>query len=433
MTLSQRLRKEIQQTPDGTYSPAYFKFLGYRDHLDAPIALLRAYGIASLFTLPTPVIYRHDRIVGNTRCLYTDAAETAIKYAERFTSQIGERGFLTNKDHFAPDYEHAIAVGIPGLIGEIDQSLEKYKQDAERCEALQAMRITLTAFLEMIRKYAAQAENCVGKDGYDETRLSFIRETCASLLEGAPKSFAAGLKLMWLIHTAFCMDSCCAMALGRMDQFLYPLYQQDIAAGRLTKEDAIELLLKTEGYAVSQRPTYKIDAGLLDKIRQAIKEQKRITAIYDGRKKTLSPYGIVYGSNVFLIAVEGNWTNPYVYRLHRLSDITLTEETFDKGDFDIKEYVNRSFGVYQNEIIKVELLFSKEVSEDVLNYNFHPTQKVKQNADGSVTVKFKASGELEIMWHLFKWGADVKIISPKYLRTQYIEYLENVIEKQKSK
>ena len=106
-------------------------------------------------------------------------------------------------------------------------------------------------------------------------------------------------------------------------------------------------------------------------------------------------------------------------------------EKFDKGDFDIKEYANRSFGVYQNEIIKVELRFSKEVAEDVLNYNFHPTQKVKQNDDGTVTVKFKASGELEILWHIFRWGDKVQIISPKSLKKEYVEYLENVLEVQK--
>ena len=196
-------------------------------------------------------------------------------------------------------------------------------------------------------------------------------------------------------------------------------------------EDAIEILLKTEGSAVTQKPSYKIDIQILDTIRQAIKENLRIKCKYDGRDKILSPFGIVYGTNVYLIGVEGDKPDPYVYRLHKVTDIELTEETFDKGDFDIKEYANRSFGVYQNEIIKVELRFSKEVAEDVLNYNFHQTQKVKQNDDGTVTVKFKASGELEILWHIFRWGDKVQIISPKSLKKEYVEYLENVLEVQK--
>ena len=196
-------------------------------------------------------------------------------------------------------------------------------------------------------------------------------------------------------------------------------------------EDAIEILLKTEGSAVTQKPSYKIDIQILDTIRQAIKENLRIKCKYDGRDKILSPFGIVYGANVYLIGVEGDKPDPYVYRLHKVTGIELTEETFDKGDFDIKEYANRSFGVYQNEIIKVDLRFSKEVAEDVLNYNFHPTQKVKQNDDGTVTVKFKASGELEILWHIFRWGDKVQIISPKSLKKEYVEYLENVLTMQK--
>ena len=196
-------------------------------------------------------------------------------------------------------------------------------------------------------------------------------------------------------------------------------------------EDAIEILLKTEGSAVTQKPSYKIDIQILDTIRQAIKENLRIKCKYDGKDKILSPFGIVYGANVYLIGVEGDKPDPYVYRLHKVTDIELTEEKFDKGDFDIKEYANRSFGVYQNEIIKVELRFSKEVADDVLNYNFHPTQKVKQNDDGTVTVKFKASGELEILWHIFRWGDKVQIISPKSLKKEYVEYLENVLEIQK--
>lgn len=196
-------------------------------------------------------------------------------------------------------------------------------------------------------------------------------------------------------------------------------------------EDAIEILLKTEGVAVTQKPSYKISIELLETVRKAIKENKRLNVTYDGKRKILSPYGIIYGSNVYLIGVEGDWKEPYVYRLHKITDAELTNQVFDKGDFDIRTYVNRSFGVYQNEIVKVELLFNKEVAQDVLNYNFHPTQKVKQNEDGSVTVKFKASGELEILWHLFTWGNNVKIIAPKSLKKEYIKMLENILKIEK--
>ena len=201
---------------------------------------------------------------------------------------------------------------------------------------------------------------------------------------------------------------------------------------QITKvDDAIEIIMKSEGTAVTQKPSYKIDVQVIDTIRQAIKENRMIKGKYIGNDKLLAPYGIIYGSNVFLIGVEDGKPDPYVYRLHKLSEVQLTDKTFDKGSFDIKEYANHSFGVYQNEVMKVELLFSQDVKDDVLNFNFHPTQKVKENEDGSVTVKFKASGELEILWHIFKWGDSVKIVAPTKLKKMYVEYLENVLKAQR--
>ncbi len=199
-------------------------------------------------------------------------------------------------------------------------------------------------------------------------------------------------------------------------------------------ENTIEMLMQTEGFAVKQTPKYKFDLNMLSTIREAMKTKKKITAKYIDRDKVLAPYGLIYGEKVYLIGVEEDkGTAPYCYLLHRFSEVKLSKESFDKGDFDLEAFSKKSFGVYQGECIDVKLLFSADVAEDVLHYQFHSTQKVKQNEDGTVSVKFKASGEYEIMWHLFKWGAGVKILSPSSLRKQYVELLQNTLDKQKEK
>jgi len=53
---------------------------------------------------------------------------------------------------------------------------------------------------------------------------------------------------------------------------------------------------------------------------------------------------------------------------------------------------------------------------------------MKQLEDGSVKVSFKASGDKHIIWHLFKWGNNVKILSPKELIKTYKDYLEDVLK-----
>jgi CRISPR-associated protein Csd2 len=120
----------------------------------------------------------------------------------------------------------------------------------------------------------------------------------------------------------------------------------------------------------------------------------------------------------------------YNYLLHKFSDLKLTDKTFDKKDFSLQEYAKESFGVYHGEILNVKLLFSKELAQEASNFNFHPTQRGKFNDDGTYTVTFKASGDKEIMWHVFKWGKECRIVEPKSLKDEYKKYLKDVLQVQ---
>ena len=192
-----------------------------------------------------------------------------------------------------------------------------------------------------------------------------------------------------------------------------------------TVEGNIELYMQTEGYAVRQMPQYKIGLETLEIIRDAVQHSKMAEGIYHDKKRLIEPLGMIYGEKIYLIAREKSKGNDiYNYLLHKFSDLKLTDKTFNRGDFNLQEYTNQSFGVYHGEILDVELLFSPELAKDASIYNFHPTQKGKFNDDGSYTVSFKASGSREIIWHVFKWGEGCKILAPKSLIVEYKQYLE---------
>ncbi len=195
-------------------------------------------------------------------------------------------------------------------------------------------------------------------------------------------------------------------------------------------ENNIDLFMQTEGYAVRQMPQYKIDLKIVDVIRNALQNSKMITAIYHDKQRLLEPLGLIYGEKIHLIAKEkAKGEGIYNYLLHKFDDMKVIDKTFDKGDFNLQEYTKQSFGVYHGEILDVKLSFSNEIADEASKYNFHPTQKIKHEKDGSLTVSFKASGSKEIMWHVFKWGSNCKIISPKTLKDQYKAYLQECISK----
>ena len=197
----------------------------------------------------------------------------------------------------------------------------------------------------------------------------------------------------------------------------------------LPLENNIELYMQTEGYAVRQMPQYKISLEALEVIREAVQHSKMVTGIYHNKERLIEPLGMIYGEKIYLVAREkAKGDGIYNYLLHKFENLKLTDKTFDKGNFDLQEYTNLSFGVYHGEILEVELLFSQELAQEASQFNFHPTQSGRWNNDGTYTVNFKASGSKEIIWHVFKWGCGCKIIAPKSLQDEYREYLKENLD-----
>jgi len=242
MKTFQALRQEVNAPLTGEYAPYYFRFLGYKGNLGLPTPLLRARGIEALFTLPTPYIFKNDLIVGNVRCYAVSVDKEELEYAARVVNDFGLRGFGTNADHFAPDYKTALFEGIPGTISRINSALKTYEKDEKKTLTLTSMKIAMEAFYTRTKNYRDAALKLKGAEGYDNEKLKFIANNLSALLLGAPQTFAQALQLVWLIHTAFYSEGRAAMALARMDQYLYPYYKKDVGSGILTDEYAVELL-----------------------------------------------------------------------------------------------------------------------------------------------------------------------------------------------
>lgn len=199
-------------------------------------------------------------------------------------------------------------------------------------------------------------------------------------------------------------------------------------------ENELEILLEAENLAVRQHTRVKIDKDVLSTIREAILALKVLEIKYEKSKDNVQtckvyPYGVIYGEKHFLVAFNPERNAIRLYNLSKIKEILILDEYFDKDEnFNLQKYAENSFGVYQEDPITVELEFDKSVADNVKNFHFHPSQKIKENADGTVNVKFKASGKLSMCWHLFTWGASVKILKPASLKEKYKELLDSSLK-----
>ena len=255
MKLFEHLNNEISEETKGQYAPYFFRYKGFSQNISASPPTFRANGIYSLFTQTVPVILKSELVAGNTKALYSSESDFVLRYAKKEVEHFGARYFLTNSDHYSPNHDHFISVGITGLLKEIEDSLKKHKDDSKKVEYLLAMRRTLEGFSQMIKNYADAAQKCKGKEGYDDEALDFIIENCTAITEHKPESFAQALQLLWFLHLAFLYEEKGAMALGRIDQYLYPFYKADVESGCITDERVIELLenvfIKLQGNTVN--------------------------------------------------------------------------------------------------------------------------------------------------------------------------------------
>ncbi len=144
----------------------------------------------------------------------------------------GQRDFWAGFDHSLADYPRLLAEGVGGFLRRA-RAAEEAQTDADKAAALAGMRIALEAFSSFIERVADAAE--LG----GSLRAAAV---CRSVIYAPAHSFHSALQLVWLTHLAFKSEGRCHMALGRMDQYLWPYYQSDLASGVLTREAAADLV-----------------------------------------------------------------------------------------------------------------------------------------------------------------------------------------------
>ena len=188
----------------------------------------------------------------------------------------------------------------------------------------------------------------------------------------------------------------------------------------------IEAIMESEGFAVKQYSRVKADTKILEKLREAMLSFKKVKFTYN-KEVTAEPYGIIASDKYYLLAKDENKLK--LYKTEKIKDLEIINEYFEKDEnFNLQDYCNNSFGIYQEEPYNVVLEFDKSVREDVLNYNFHPKQKVKELENGNVEVSFKSGGKLAMCFEFFKWGGNLKIKQPAELKEYYHDYLQYVLD-----
>ncbi|MFC1583909.1 pyruvate formate lyase family protein, partial [Candidatus Neomarinimicrobiota bacterium] len=133
------------------------------------------------------------------------------------------------------------------ILTSIDRLDYRAMEDAfARREQLRAMDIAAEGLMVYARRHADKARDLAAleQDPRRKAELEEIARVCAWVPAEAPESFREALQHYWFVHLGVIteLNPWDGYSPGRLDQHLLPFYQRDIEAGRLTEEQARELL-----------------------------------------------------------------------------------------------------------------------------------------------------------------------------------------------
>ncbi len=149
--------------------------------------------------------------------------------------------------HATPHYERLLRFGLRSVVAEA--MARNAALDLSQPEAIgkrlfyQAVVTSCTAAKAFANRYADLALR-LAKEGEPERRneLEETAAICRKVPAEPVQTFREALQSVWLLHLILQIESNGhSMPLGRMDQYLYPYYRADLDAGRLTREQALEL------------------------------------------------------------------------------------------------------------------------------------------------------------------------------------------------
>lgn len=182
---------------------------------------------AKLAGMPIDIL-RGERIVGRPLLREaTEAENEELSAAWKVLESVppfpgGDTG------HFNPDYEKVLGIGIGGILEEIRS--RRNASQADKHPFYDACEIAMTALSDYILRVA---------DACD----SHMADVCRRVASEPPSTFHEAVQLLFLLIAALWFGEDHVLCNpGRVDRTLRPFYEADLAAGRITRDEALDLI-----------------------------------------------------------------------------------------------------------------------------------------------------------------------------------------------
>jgi proteasome accessory factor B len=203
-------------------------------------------------------------------------------------------------------------------------------------------------------------------------------------------------------------------------------------------ESALTLISAKAGAQAPSPTTPGLD-DIFALLQSAAAQRRKVCINYDSPfdgkaiQCELSPYHLLYNQRAwYVVGLSSAHKAVRTFKLNRIRSAEMLGKLFSNDgplEFDLAEYIGCAWSMIpEGKMYHVRLRFAPKVANSVAEVQWHKTQKVTRNPDGSATVDFRVDGLGEITWWILGYGDQVKVLSPAELRETIVSIARKMVE-----
>ncbi len=181
----------------------------------------------------------------------------------------------------------------------------------------------------------------------------------------------------------------------------------------------------------STGPAREAISDVFQSVSRAIKTKRALLCRYESLQNSadeesfiFKPYALSFDQRAwYAIGHHAGRNQVRRLKLNRFTAIEPTDKPYAiPDDFSVQAFRGKAWRMIRGDkLYKIEIDFDPTVAETVADTHWHPTQKITDHPDGSITFTCQVEGLDEIVWWILGYGPHAKVIMPQTLAHMVIE------------
>ena len=128
------------------------------------------------------------------------------------------------------------------------------------------------------------------------------------------------------------------------------------------------------------------------------------------------PYGLVWNNGFYyFVAYDFKREKIVNYRVDRMKEIRITEESFDKEYFNLAEHVGQCFNMFPGPVRYLKMKFHKKLLNSIID-RFGIEADIREYDEDHFSLETRVAITEGLVRWILSWGSDAQVLYPESLK-----------------